>query len=76
MGSLGTLALILFLVIAVPLFIVLHFVTKWKQTREISQDDEQLLEDLWQLSLRLEERLETLEKILDDDMPSWRKKNE
>lgn len=74
MGSLGTLALILFLVIALPLFIVLHFVTKWKQNREISQDDEQLLEDLWQLSLRLEERLETLEKILDDDMPSWRKK--
>jgi phage shock protein B len=71
---LGALALILFLVIAVPLFIVLHFVTKWKQTREISQDDEQLLEDMWQLSMRLEERLETLEKILDDDMPSWRKK--
>jgi phage shock protein B len=71
---LGELALILFLVIAVPLFIVLHFITKWKQGREISQDDEQLLEDLWQLSQRLEERLETLEKILDDDLPSWRKK--
>jgi len=74
LSQLGALALILFLVIAVPLFIVLHFVTKWKQTREISQDDEQLLEDMWQLSMRLEERLETLEKILDDDMPSWRKK--
>ncbi len=74
MSSLGTLAVILLLVIAVPLFIVLHFVTKWKQTREISQDDEQLLEDLWELSQRLEDRLETLEKILDDDMPSWRRK--
>ena len=74
MSQLGTLTLVLLLVIAVPLFIVLHFVTKWKQTREISKDDEQLLEDMWQLSLRLEERLETLEKILDDDMPSWRRK--
>ena len=74
MSQLGTLTVILLLVIAVPLFIVLHFVTKWKQTREISKDDEQLLEDMWQLSLRLEERLETLEKILDDDMPSWRNK--
>lgn len=74
MSQLGTLTLVLLLVIAVPLFIVLHFITKWKQTREISKDDEQLLEDMWQLSLRMEERLETLEKILDDDMPSWRRK--
>ena len=74
MSQLGTLTVVLLLIIAVPLFIVLHFVTKWKQTREISKDDEQLLEDMWQLSLRLEERLETLEKILDDDMPSWRNK--
>lgn len=74
MSQLGTLTIVLLLVIAVPLFIVLHFITKWKQTREISKDDEQLLEDMWQLSLRLEDRLETLEKILDDDLPSWRKK--
>lgn len=74
MSQLGTLTIVLLLVIAVPLFIVLHFITKWKQTREISKDDEQLLEDMWQLSLRMEERLETLEKILDDDLPTWRRK--
>ena len=74
MGSIETLAVVLFLVIALPLFIVLHFVTKWKQTREISRDDEQLLEDLWMLSQRFEDRLVTLEKILDDELPSWRRK--
>lgn len=62
-----TIALVLFLTIAAPLFIVLHFVSKWKQSREMSRDDEQLLEDLWQLSQRLEDRLETLETILDDE---------
>ena len=72
MSSLATLAIVLFLTIVAPLFIVLHFVTKWKQGREISGDDEQMLEDLYVLSQRLEERLETLERILDDDMSEGR----
>jgi phage shock protein B len=52
----------------------LHFITKWKQSREISGGDEKMLEDLWQLSQRLEERLETLETILDSELPDWRRK--
>jgi phage shock protein B len=75
MSSLATLTIVLFLTIVAPLFIVLHFVTKWKQGREISGDDEQMLEDLYLLSQRLEERLETLERILDDDdTKEWRNK--
>ncbi len=74
MGEMTTFSIIVFLTIIVPLFIVLHFVTKWKQTREISRDDEQMLEDLWMLSQRLEERLITLEKILDDEVPDVREK--
>ena len=73
-NELLTLALILFLVIPAPLFIVLHFVSKWKQSREISRDDEQMLEDLWQLSQRLGDRLETLERILDDESPDRRRR--
>jgi phage shock protein B len=74
MSSVGTLAVILSLTILAPLFLVLHFITKWKQSREISGDDEQLLEDLYELSQRMEDRLETLEKILDDELQDWRKK--
>ena len=74
MGEMITFLIIVFLTIVAPLFIVLHFVTKWKQTREISRDDEQMLEDLWMLSQRLEERLITLEKILDDEVPDVREK--
>jgi phage shock protein B len=73
MSSVATLAVILLLTIVAPLFLVLHFVNKWKQTREISGDDEQLLEDLHELSQRLEDRLITLEKILGDDIPEGRK---
>ncbi len=75
MGDLITFAIICFFTIVAPLYIVLHFVTKWKQTREISRDDEQMLEDLWMLSQRLEERLMTLEEILDDEVPDGRRKS-
>ncbi len=74
MSELLALAIILFLAVVAPLIVVLHFVTKWKQSREISTDDEQLLEDLWMLSQRLEERLMTLEEILDEDVPDGRRK--
>ena len=74
LSELIAIAVILFIAIPAPLFIVLHYITKWKQSREISKDDEQMLEDLWQLSQRLEERLETLERILSDEVPDWRSK--
>lgn len=74
LAELITIAVIVFVAIPAPLFIVLHFITKWKQSREISGSDENMLEDLWSLSQRLEERLETLESILDSELPEWRKR--
>lgn len=73
MSSLATLAVVLFLTIVAPLIVIFHFITKWRQTREISGDDEQMLEELWMLSQKLEERIETLERILDDEPDSRRK---
>lgn len=73
-SSIFGVALIVFLAIPAPIFIVLYFITKWKQSREISGGDEQMLEDLWGLSQRLEERLEALEIILDNEVPEWRRR--
>ena len=70
----GDLAIILCLTIIVPLVVVLHFITKWKQSREFSGDDEKMLEDMYVMSQRMEDRIVTLEKILDDGLPDWRKK--
>ena len=74
MGELLTIALIVFIAIPAPLFIVLHFITKWKQSREISGGDEKMLEDMWSMSQRLDERLESLETILGSELSDWRKK--
>jgi phage shock protein B len=73
MYALMTLAVILFLTVLAPLIVIFYFITKWKQTREISGDDERMLEELWTLSQRLEERIETLERILDDDSTTHRR---
>ena len=75
-GSLILVAIIIIVVIPAPLFIILHFITKWKQSREISSGDERMLDDLWRQSQRMEERLESLEIILDNEVPEWRKKHE
>lgn len=74
MENLIGIALIVFLALPAPLFIVLYFITRWKQSREITGSDEQLLEELWNLSQRLEDRLQALETILDNEAPDWRKK--
>ena len=74
LAELLTIAVIVFIAIPAPLFIVLHFITKWKQSREISGGDEKMLEDMWILAQRLDERLESLETILNSELPDWRKK--
>jgi phage shock protein B len=71
-----SIALLVLITVALPIFIVLHFITRWKQSREFSRDDENMLEDLWLLSQRLNERLGTLERILDDDLPDKRSRYE
>ena len=72
-GELLLIALIVFLAIPAPLFIILHFITKWKQSRELSGSEEQLIEEMWTLSQRFEDRLDALETILDNELPGWRK---
>ncbi len=74
LAELLALAAIVFLAIPAPLFIVLHFITKWKQSREISGGDEKMLEDMWVLAQRLEQRIESLETILNSELPDWRRK--
>lgn len=65
------LALTLFVV---PLVVILHYVTKWKSTKGLTDEEQRMLESLWRDSERMESRLNSLETILDDEAPSWRKR--
>ena len=66
---------ILFIVIVLPLWLILHYVAKFKATRSLSHADEETLAELWQASEELEERIESLETILDEEVPGWRVKS-
>ncbi|MEM8548049.1 MAG: envelope stress response membrane protein PspB [Pseudomonadota bacterium] len=65
---------ILCITIIAPLVIVLHFVTKWKKARELTKDDESMMEEVWEIAQKLESRVNVLETILDNEAPDWRNK--
>jgi phage shock protein B len=66
---------ILMLVIVAPLWIIFHYITKWKQMKGITAEDEASLGDLRSAADRLEERLRTMERIMDDEVPDWRSRH-
>lgn len=53
-------------------WLILHYVTKWRQAPKITDEDERLLDELHLLARRLEERLQTIERIVAADHPDFR----
>lgn len=59
-------------VVMVSLFVglpwlILHYVTKWKTAPKLTDGDEQMLEELYQLARRLDERMDTVERLVATD---------
>jgi len=65
---------ILLVTIVLPLVIVLHYVTKWKDAKGLTREDEKMLEEIWASAQKMESRINALETILDDQAPDWRKR--
>ncbi|MGK6320213.1 envelope stress response membrane protein PspB [Sphingomonas sp. DT-204] len=53
-------------------WLVFHYITKWKQAPRITEEDEKLLDEMFLTARRLEERLQTVERILAADNPDFR----
>jgi len=53
-------------------WIILHYVTKWKQAKTLTGEDESLLDELHYTARRLEDRLMTIERIIAADNPEFR----
>ncbi len=53
-------------------WLVFHYVTKWKQAPKITVEDEKLLDEMFLLARRLEERVTTVERIAAADHPDWK----
>ncbi|MBR0551885.1 envelope stress response membrane protein PspB [Stakelama marina] len=53
-------------------WVVMHYVTKWKQSATLTGEDEKLLDELHYTARRLEDRLQTIERIIAADNPDFR----
>ncbi len=65
---------IIAMTIVAPIWIVSHYVTKWKLSKGLSKDDAHMLESLWKTAQAMENRIQTLEAILDANVKGWRNK--
>ncbi|MHA6722922.1 envelope stress response membrane protein PspB [Sphingomonas sp. RS2018] len=58
-------------VIGLP-WLLLHYITKWKQAPKITEEDEKLLDELHLFARRMEDRVQTIERIVAADNPDFR----
>ncbi len=65
------LGVVAMLFIGLP-WLILHYLTRWKSGRGISQQDEMLLDDLHDMARRLDGRLDSIERIIAADNPNWK----
>jgi phage shock protein B len=67
---------ILLLTVCAPLWIIFHYITKMKAAKGLTPEDEKMLTDVWESTKKMEDRIVTLERILDIESPTWRHRHE
>ena len=54
-------------------WLIFHYITKWKSTAAtLTREDENLLDELHDMARRLDDRVDTVERILTADNPNWK----
>lgn len=53
-------------------WLILHYLTKWKQAKTLTREDENLLDELYDTARRLDDRLVTIERIMAAENPNWK----
>lgn len=53
-------------------WIIFHYVTRWKTAATLTNEDENLLEELHDLARRLDDRICSIERIMTAENPNWR----
>ena len=65
---------VLFMIFVLPVWLVMHYLAKIKAAKGLSKEDEGLMSDLWDMAVKMESRIDSLEAILDDEVPGWRRR--
>jgi phage shock protein B len=66
---------ILLITVCLPLWIIFHYVTKMKTSKGLSPEDEKMLSEVWESANKMQDRINTLERILDIESPDWRRRS-
>lgn len=53
-------------------WIIFHYITRWKTAATLTTEDENLLDVLHDLARRLDDRMCTIERIIQAENPNWR----
>lgn len=65
---------ILFLVIVAPIWLFLHYGSRWRQAKLLTTESEKTLAEMADIADKMQSRIENLERLLDTTAPDWRKK--
>ncbi|KPF91404.1 phage shock protein B [Novosphingobium sp. AAP83] len=71
MEELIPLTAVLAIFVGLP-WMILHYITKWKTGATLTNGDEALLEELYQLARRLDDRMDTVERLVAADNPEFK----
>ena len=71
MDDLAPVLAIVTLFLGLP-WLIFHYITKWKTAATLTTDDEQLLTELYSLAKRLDDRMDTVERLVASDNPEFR----
>lgn len=72
MGVVMAIPLTLFIVFIAPIWLWLHYSNRSSNGVEITQQESQRLAQLVQQAQQMQERIQTLEEILDAQHPNWK----
>ncbi|HYI39791.1 MAG TPA: envelope stress response membrane protein PspB [Allosphingosinicella sp.] len=53
-------------------WLVFHYITRWKTAATLTNEDEKLMEELYDLARRLDDRMCSIERIMTAENPNWR----
>ncbi|EDP60304.1 envelope stress response membrane protein PspB [Vibrio sp. AND4] len=67
-------SVIVFLIFVAPLWLLLHYRSKRRADSALSEQDLERLQILSEKAEVMQSRVETLERILDAESPTWRRK--
>ncbi|KZN53370.1 MULTISPECIES: envelope stress response membrane protein PspB [Pseudoalteromonas] len=66
--------IMVFMIVVAPLWLILHYKSKKQVSQGLSEHEHRQLIELANKAEKMAERVETLEALLDQESPDWRRK--